>query len=169
MNFCVHATELAITGGHQTFSDQNWNILMKINLCGQFVRPKGNPYHFVWLLIIDHEVLEDSDRGGGGERRREIMSGQTWEWEDMLSGQIWNLIANSDAIPLYRNPLAANHGFWTWAEIGLCGPIAGLYPGIRTIISCIQDHSLLFEYKSTLLFKWTITSNTNLIAGTQHH
>ena len=54
-------------GGHRTFYDQIRNIPMKINLCGQFVSPKGNPYHFVWSLIIDHEVLEDSDRGGRGE------------------------------------------------------------------------------------------------------
>ena len=33
--------------------------------------------------------------GGGGERLCLGMSRQTWEWEDMLSGQIWNFIANS--------------------------------------------------------------------------
>ena len=57
----IHAcAELAITVGHRTFSEQNWNIPIKINLPGQFVRPRGGSHHFVWVLIIDHRFSNGS-------------------------------------------------------------------------------------------------------------
>ena len=52
--------------------------------------------------------------GGGRESVYPSMSDQTWEWEDMLSGQIWNLIAKSVFVPVVEVCVVFQCCMWNW-------------------------------------------------------